>query len=186
MREGYTRTLPFLTLSKKEVCGYTSRMDPIETQKNPGLSVHQILAQGYLIYLAAIVVGFGASYLWPETLSFPFESPFGFVLIVLGTLVIYWAQYATGSTSAKRNIQEAVITKEHFFVGPYKYSRSPTQYGLFLMAFGLALLYGSLYMTITTAIALLVGKFFIIPHEEKNLARRYGQPYLEYKKEVRL
>jgi protein-S-isoprenylcysteine O-methyltransferase Ste14 len=159
-------------------------MDPIETQKNPGLSVHQILAQGYLIYLAAIVIGFGASYLWPENASFLFEAPSGFLLIVLGTAIIYWAQYATGSTSSKRNNNEGAITKQHFFVGPYKYSRSPTQYGLFLMAFGLALLYGSLYMTFTTVVALLIGKFVIIPHEEKHLARRYGAPYLEYKKEV--
>jgi protein-S-isoprenylcysteine O-methyltransferase Ste14 len=53
------------------------------------------------------------------------------------------------------------------------------------MALGLALLYGSLYMVIGTVIALLIGKFVIIRAEEKKLVERYGQPYLDYQKEVK-
>ncbi len=160
-------------------------MTSILTKERHGLNVHQILAHGYLIYLAAIVVGFGASYLWPETVSVPFETSYGFILIVLGTALVYWAQHASGTTAHKRDIPGEHVQRDQFFVGPYKYTRSPTQYGLFLMAFGLALLYGSLYMVITTIIAVLIGKFFIIREEEKNLAEKYGQPYLDYKKRVK-
>lgn len=159
-------------------------MESNESQVKAGLSVHQILAQGYLIYLAAIVVGFGMSYIWPENISIPYEGSWGMLGIVLGTLLVYWAQHASGRTSPLRNGQ--VIEPHHFCVGPYKWTRSPTQYGLFLMSLGLALLYGSLYMVIGTVIALLVGKFVIIRAEEKKLAEKYGQPYLDYQKEVKL
>lgn len=155
-----------------------------DPKENHGLSVHEILAQGYLMYLAAIVVGFGASYLFPEHVSIPFESDWGFLLIVIGTVIIFWAQRATGKTAHKRSKVEEV-QKDHFRVGPYVYTRSPTQYGLFFMSFGLSLLFGSLYMVIGTVIALLVGKFVIIPKEEKHLAEKYGAPYLEYKKHVK-
>ncbi len=151
---------------------------------NSGRAVHQILAQGYLVYLAAIVIGFAISYFWPDSVSIPLEAPLGMLLIVLGTLLIYWAQSASGRTAPLRNAGQD-IEPHHFCVGPYKYSRSPTQYGLFLMALGLALIYGSLYMVITTIAALLIGKFWIIREEEKHLAAKYGQAYLDYQKEVR-
>ncbi len=159
-------------------------MESNQPQISTGLSVHQILAQGYLIYLASIVVGFGVSSLWPEAISIPNGGSWGMLGIVLGTLLVYWAQNASGRTSKNRSNPEAV-GPHHFCVGPYKWTRSPTQYGLFLMALGLALLYGSLYMVIGTVIALLIGKFVIIRAEEKKLVERYGQPYLDYQKEVR-
>lgn len=159
-------------------------MESTQSEGRAGLSVHQILAQGYLIHLAFIVVGFGASYLWPETISIPNGGSWGMLGIVLGTLLVYWAQNATGRTAKNRSNPE-VVGPHHFCVGPYKWTRSPTQYGLFLMALGLALLYGSLYMVIGTIIALLIGKFVIIRAEEKKLVERYGQPYLDYQKEVK-
>ena len=155
------------------------------SEKKHGLSVHQILAQGYLMYLLAIVLGFGASYFWPEAISIPLESELGFFLIVVGTAIIYWAQRISAKTAQHRNMPPEKICRDHFCVGPYVYTRSPTQYGLFVMALGLALLYGSLYMVIGTVIALLIGKFVIIPMEEKHLEARYGQPYIEYKKHVK-
>lgn len=160
-------------------------MNATHAKQSHGLSVHQVLAHGYLVYLAAIVAGFGASYFWPENFSFPLESPFGLVLIFLGTIIVYWAQSASGKTSHHRNVPKEELSADYFFVGPYVYSRSPTQYGLFLMAFGLALLYGSLYMAITTVLALLIGRLFIIPHEESHLQEKYGKAYSDYKKKVR-
>jgi len=160
-------------------------MDIADPQKKHGLSVHQILAQGYLLYLAAIVIGFGASYLFPEHVSIPFESSWGFVLIVAGTGLVFWAQRASGKTSHTRNQPPEKICKDHFCVGPYVFTRSPTQYGLFIMTLGLSLLFGSLYMVIGTVVAFLIGKFVIIPQEEKHLEAKYGQPYLDYKKHVK-
>ena len=159
-------------------------MESTQSNPNAGLSVHQILAQGYLIYLAAIVVGFGASYVWPEITTMPDWGSWGMIGIIFGTLLVYWAQNASKRTAKNRSNPE-VVGPHHFCVGPYKWTRSPTQYGLFLMALGLAVLYGSFYMVIATVVALLVGKFVIIRAEEKKLVERYGQPYLDYQKEVR-
>lgn len=154
-------------------------------EKNHGLSVHVVLAQGYLMYFAAIILGFGASYLWPESIAFPLESPLGMLLIVIGTVVIIWAQRSSGKSLHKKNLPPEKICRDHFCVGPYVYTRSPTQYGLFVMAFGLALVFGSFYMATLTVVALLIGKFVILPLEEKHLEARYGAPYLEYKQHVK-
>ena len=158
---------------------------PSDPYESHGLSVHQVLAQGYLTYLAAIVLGFGASQLFPETVSIPYESALGFLLIIIGTVVIWWAQNASSKTADMRHVPAEKICRDHFCVGPYIYTRMPTQYGLFVMSFGLALVFGSLYMVIGTVLAFLIGKFIIIPMQEKHLEARYGQPYLEYKKHVK-
>lgn len=150
-----------------------------------GLDVHEVLAHGYLVYLLAIVVAFGAGYLWPIKFSIPEFIPLGFLLIIIGTLLIFWAQRTSGNTAHYRNVPSEKVCRDHFCVGPYVFTRSPTQYGLFIMALGLALMYGSLYMVITTVIAIIIGKFIIIPVEEKHLANKYGAPYLEYKKHVK-
>lgn len=161
------------------------QMDTTKRQQNPGLNVHAVLAKGYFVYLVAIVVAFGADYIYPIHFSFPLFVPFGFFLIIAGTLVVYWAQRASGKSSHYRNVPAEKVCRDHFCVGPYVFTRSPTQYGLFIMALGLAVMYGSVYMIITTVIAILIGKFIIIPIEEKHLTQKYGEPYLEYKKQVK-
>ncbi len=165
-------------------------MEPKETgeqkkEQNHGLSVHVVLAQGYILYFAAIVLGFAASYVWPETISFPLEGAVGLLLILLGTGIVLWAQQASKSTSHHRNVAAEKICRDHFCVGPYVYTRSPTQYGLFVMAFGLALVYGSFYMAVLTVLAFLIGKLVIIPREERHLEARYGEAYAEYKNHVK-
>lgn len=160
---------------------------PQEPKKdlNHGLSVHVVLAQGYILYFAAIVLGFAASYIWPESISFPLEGAVGIILILLGTAIIFWAQHAANSTSHHRNVAAEKICRDHFCVGPYVYTRSPTQYGLFVMAFGLSLVYGSFYMAVLTVLAFLIGKLVIIPREERHLEARYGEAYAQYKDHVK-
>lgn len=157
----------------------------IKKEPNHGLSVHMVLAQGYITYFIAIVIGFVASYIFPEHISFPLESTVGFLLILIGTIVVFWAQHTANKSSHHRNLPPEKICRDHFCVGPYVYTRSPTQYGLFIMTFGLSLLFGSLYMAVLTVAAFLIGKLVIIPLEEKHLEARYGAPYLEYKKHVK-
>jgi len=157
-----------------------------QTAPNSGLKVHEILAQGYLLYIGAIIIGFVLDIIHPLRFSFPFMQPAGIALIILGTVLIFWAQRASGRSAKNRSVPSPdMICKDHFCVGPYVFTRSPTQYGLALLVFGLSLLYSMTFMLATGLIALLLGKFVIIRKEEKHLAQKYGAPYLEYKKQVK-
>lgn len=150
-----------------------------------GRLVHEFLAHSYFIYLAAVVVGFGLDLIWPLEFDAPWLSPLGFTLIVLGTVFAVWAQASGEKSGHIRNTEAENLAHHHFSFGPYKFTRTPTQYGLFLMTLGLAFLFGSFFMVAATIIAFLMGKFFYIRKQEYHLAKKYGAPYLEYKKKVR-
>ncbi len=156
-----------------------------DIQQTSGRLVHEFLAHSYFIYLAGVVVGFGADLIWPVTFSFPLLEPLGFLCIIIGTLLAVWAQTSSEKSGHIRNAAADNLAHDHFRYGPYKYTRTPTQYGLFLMTLGLALLFGAFFMVCTTIIAFIMGKFFYIKKEERHLAKKYGEPYLEYKKKVR-
>ena len=166
----------------------TSKLNQNPTAKhepNSGLIVHQVLAVSYAVYLVAIFLGFVIELFWDVKFSSPAFVPIGFVCIILGTTLSFWAQYVTGKTSHSRNNQKDILTHLNFLVGPYSFTRSPTQYGLLFMALGLAFLYSSMVMVAMTVIAFVLGKFVFIPMEEHHLAKKYGQSYEEYKKKVR-
>ena len=156
---------------------YTSRMDEQlkKIEQASGRLVHEFLAHSYFIYLAAVVIGFGLDMIWPVNFAYPWTQPVGFFLIILGTILSVWAQAASEKGGHARNGGD--LGHHHFKFGPYSYTRTPTQYGLFLMTLGLALLFGSVFMVVTTIIAFLFGKLFFIKKQEEHLEKKYGEPY---------
>ena len=152
---------------------------------NSGLMVHQILAMSYMVYFIAVFLGYIVSLVWDQKFSSNTFDAIGLVCIMIGTALSFWAQYVSGQGSKNRNTQKDTLTHTDFLVGPYNYTRSPTQYGLLFMVLGLALLYGSMVMVATTVIAFVLGKFIFIPLEEKHLIKKYGQSYEEYKQKVK-
>ena len=156
-----------------------------KSESNSGLMVHQVLAVSYAVYLVSILIGFVLDVVWPVRFLSSYVAPAGFVLILLGSLLAFWAQYVSGAGSHFRNTQKDSLSHNNFLVGPYNWTRSPTQYALVLLTLGLAMIYNSVIMVVMTAIAFVLGKFVFIPLEEKHLAQKYGQSYEEYKKKVR-
>ncbi|KKP64099.1 MAG: hypothetical protein UR62_C0020G0001, partial [Candidatus Nomurabacteria bacterium GW2011_GWF2_35_12] len=68
----------------------------------------------------------------------------------------------------------------------YCYTRSPTHFGLFLLMLGFGIITNALFIIIFSVISFIITKFVFIRKEEKILAEKYGIPYLEYKKSVKL
>ena len=68
--------------------------------------------------------------------------------------------------------------------GLYGLSRNPMY--LLELAFwlGWALFYGSLTVLLTALLWFVAFNFFIIPYEERDLERRFGEAYLQYKQAV--
>jgi protein-S-isoprenylcysteine O-methyltransferase Ste14 len=103
-------------------------------------------------------------------------------MLIVSSLIIYWAQF-TSSNYKKRIGKES--SRSHFEHGPYKYLRSPTHFGLFIMTLGFSLIINSLFSVLFTFIAYLISKFFFLKKEEEILEGKYGEAYTEYKKKVK-
>lgn len=145
--------------------------------------VHFILVHSYLIFLFSIILGvFFDTFLKEKMYSSHIFSNIGILMLILGTILIYWAQ----KTSS--NYQERKITDEKksiFEFGPYQYSRSPTHFGLFIMALGFSLIINSLFSIIFTILAYIITKLFFLRKEEKILEKKYGEIYTDYKKKIK-
>lgn len=161
--------------------------EPTNVASTPdsGLTVHQILANSYLLYLLAVIFGFVIDVLFPVQIPVKAFSPLGLILIILGTVVIVWAQRSSGKSSAIRRSAKEDLGVHHFSTGPYYVTRIPTQYGLFFMTFGLGMIFYSLFMMIAVLVAFIIARYVFIPKEEAYLVKKYGQAYLDYKKTVR-
>ena len=154
-----------------------------QMQPEHGRLVHQVIANSYLLYLGAVVLGLAIDIKRPFPISFPMIEEAGMILIIIGTVVIYWAQHSARKGAKLRNSEK--VCRDHFCMGPYVFTRIPTQYGLSFLALGLGFLWGSFSMVVLTILAFLIGRFVFVPKQEKHLEVKYGEAYLEYKKHVK-
>jgi len=157
--------------------------DTIENQpkkESKRSSVHHVLAHSYLVYFVAFLLGLVLDFAFPiRVLKSEASSIFGFVLLFFGTLLIFWAQ----KTSSRLNTEN--ISKESFNNGPYKYTRSPTHYGLYFSILGFGILVNAFFIIILATISFIITKFHFIKKQEELLAKKYGEHYLEYQKSVK-
>jgi protein-S-isoprenylcysteine O-methyltransferase Ste14 len=143
--------------------------------------VHFILSHSYVIFLIAVVLGALVHVFSPIRIFSGMGYPYlGFGMIIIGSLLIYWAQSTSSNT--QKEMQKG--KERDFMAGPYAYSRNPTHIGLTIMTLGLACILNSLSMVVFIIIASIVAKFIFLRQEEAVLETRYGQPYRDYKKKV--
>jgi protein-S-isoprenylcysteine O-methyltransferase Ste14 len=105
----------------------------------------------------------------------------GPVLIVGGVALVVWSvhvQYVIG----KGTPAPKVATRELVTQGPYAYSRNPMTLGALLLYLGIGVWMGSSGVVILTVIAFSGLLTFIYVHETRELAERFGDTYLEYRK----
>ncbi len=154
-----------------------ARIEETSPHKN---RVHKVLAHSYLFYFFAFLFAFLLDFAFPLKIFGKAYPVLGTALIFAGTLLIAWAQV----TSHK--LKKDGITKEAFFQGPYRYTRGPTNFGIFAALLGFGIMINSAFIFVVSIISFLITRFTFIRKEEKILAEKYGEPYLEYKKSVKL
>lgn len=159
-------------------------MEPTNT-RHPGIVVHEVLAHSYVAYLGAAIFGFVLEVIFPVHLPHGYLLGLGMGAVVLGTALVFWAQSATRERPSVDHVEPHGVKTEDFLTGPYRYTRTPTQLGLFFMVLGLSMLYYSVFMIAATVLAFVISHIFLIPKEEAHLEQKYGQPYADYKKQVR-
>jgi protein-S-isoprenylcysteine O-methyltransferase Ste14 len=124
-------------------------------------------------------------YLFPVfvVVSYPYVY-LGVILILFGLyLNIIWVTkiFRKNKTTVRpEEIPTTLVTS-----GFFRYSRNPTYLGMALTLFGVSVLIGSLITFIFPLLFIVLTGLFTIPIEEKNLEKKFGKKYLNYKKEVR-
>lgn len=105
------------------------------------------------------------------------------VIMVIGCFITFWpviAFFLARGTPVPFNPPPKLITN-----GLYAYVRNPMLLGLFIFMFGLGAVLGSLSLIfIFTPLFIVLNVLYIKAIEEKELEKRFGKEYLEYKKRV--
>ncbi|HBB54045.1 TPA: hypothetical protein DEQ22_01795 [Candidatus Nomurabacteria bacterium] len=143
-------------------------------------NVHKVLAHSYSMYFVLFLVGVTLDLIFKIKIFISsFMAPMGAFLLIFGSILILWAQLTS------RNLKKENISKETFCHGPYCFTRTPTNSGLFSLMFGFGIITNSFFVVLSALLSFIIGKFVFLNKEEKILVEKYGTPYLEYKKTVR-
>ena len=142
--------------------------------------VHKVLAHSYSVYFFFLLVGICLDLIFNfRIFTSPLTPTIGFLSLVFGTFLIVWAQ------KTSRNLNTENLSKETFCGGPYRYTRTPTNFGLFFLVLGLGIIIHSPFIILLDLVSFCLAKFIFLEKEEKFLADKYGTPYLEYKQMVK-
>jgi protein-S-isoprenylcysteine O-methyltransferase Ste14 len=143
--------------------------------------VHHVLAHSYTVYFILFLIGLSLDLIFGyKIFTDSVMAPVGIALIIFSSLLIIWAQ------KSSRKLEKESLTKESFSKGPYRHARHPTYWGLFLLLFGFGIMVNATFIILSTMISIIVSKTMFMDKEEKILAEKYGEPYLEYKKSVKI
>ncbi|MFA6355051.1 MAG: methyltransferase [Candidatus Paceibacterota bacterium] len=145
--------------------------------------VHVLLSYSYVIFFLAVVFGVIFDIIFPiRILNGIIYEYIGIGFIIIGSILIYWAQ-ATSRATSKTIPTERDIN--FFLQGPYKYTRNPTNLGLTLTVFGLGLLINSFFTVVFMLITYIISKVIFIKKQDTILGERYGNVFQDYRKKVR-
>ena len=113
-------------------------------------------------------------------------SPYAYIgifFIIFGIILNLW----TDSLFKKKQTTVKPHEMPNFFIdyGPFKISRHPMYLGMFSILFGSAIFLGSVFPFIFSILFIIIIERMFIPMEEKNLEKKFGNKYVDYKKRVR-
>jgi protein-S-isoprenylcysteine O-methyltransferase Ste14 len=97
-----------------------------------------------------------------------------------GLALVSWAVYIQ-YTLGKGTPVPAVATKKLVTQGPYAYSRNPMTLGALILYLGIGFWLGSGVVITLCVVVFIILLRFIYIHETRELAQRFGEPYLEYR-----
>ena len=144
-------------------------------------SVHRVLVHSYFTTLIFFLIGAGLDiFLGLKIPDTAIIAPAGLGFLTAGTALIVWAQYAS------HHFVKDNLSHENFRRGPYRYTRNPTYWGLFLVLLGFGLAWNAVFVIVFTIISLFVTKTIFLKQEEAILEEKYGDAYMEYKKSVHI
>jgi protein-S-isoprenylcysteine O-methyltransferase Ste14 len=144
---------------------------------------------GAIIFFGIVVLFVFASFWVDKWLAFPhcgsssWSLGLSVFMLVIGWLIMFWpviAFFSTRGTPVPFNPPPKLIT-----TGLYAYIRNPMLLGMFIFMLGLGVLFGSLSLIfIFTPLFIVLNVLYLKAIEEKEMEKKFGRDYLEYKKKV--
>jgi protein-S-isoprenylcysteine O-methyltransferase Ste14 len=155
-------------------------MESIPSELSQKTKIHNVLAHSYSTYFFLFLIGLFLDLFFPIRVFGSEWNYLGATLIIFASLLIFWAQHTS------RHYKKGEVEKEIFYDGPYRFSRGPTHWGLFLLILGFGILVNGFFISLLSVVSMILGKTVFLPKEEALLEEKYGTPYLAYKKSVKL
>ena len=144
----------------------------------------QLIINPFVIY-----IGFGLSAALLQTfVALPFIPTLVAQItgaIIIATNLVFGLPALRGMLQAKTSPNPNRPTTTLLLSGPYHFSRNPMYVGLTLLYVGLMTLLELPWGILFTPIVIWLITEWVIRPEEKYLAHKFGNTYLEYKKIVR-
>ena len=143
-----------------------------------------VLAPPPLIYLGALGVGFGLdATIGTGSLPSAVAVPVGAASIMTGAGLL--GSFLRAFQRAKTPVDpytpsEAIVTD-----GPYRLTRNPCYLGMALTYAGIAIVANAPWALVPLPVAIAVIDRGVIAREERYLERKFGTPYVDYKRRVR-
>lgn len=147
--------------------------------------IHYILAQSYSFFFLFFLFGLILDLFFPikNFFQIALAPHLGLLFLIFASYLIFWAQKSSKDFAKIK--RQGNITKESFCHGPYRYTRNPTHWGIFLLIIGFGLVANAFFVIFFTVVSFVVTKLIFLTKEEIILSNRYGEAYQEYKKTVR-
>ena len=143
-----------------------------------------VIAPPPLIYLGALGLGFGLDAVFgtgslPPTVAVPVGA--ASIIAGAGLLGSFLGAFRRARTPVDPYTpSQAVVTD-----GPYRLTRNPAYLGMALAYAGIALVANSPWALVPLPVAIAVIDRGVIAREERYLERKFGTPYVDYKRSVR-
>lgn len=121
------------------------------------------------------IMGFGSFYFGYGNIIF------GVIAIITGGFLAFWTMIAQINLASGTPFP-MLPTQKLLIVGPFKYCRNPMTLGTIILYSGVAIWVGSYTALLVVVLFSLKLIVYLKLLEEKELEMRFGQEYLEYKK----
>ena len=135
-----------------------------------------------------ILIGVGLQRLWPLDFGFSLPAPerywAGGVLVV-GSLLGLGLWSVMLFRRSGQSVSPWKGTPEILERGPFRITRNPMYLQMVLACLGFSVILSNLWILALTPVCALILQTSSILPEEAYLERKFGQPYLDYKRRVR-
>jgi protein-S-isoprenylcysteine O-methyltransferase Ste14 len=139
-----------------------------------------------VVFLICIGLMWGINHFIPnQTLLFEYRKIIVFVLMSLGGVIgiLGLLEFARKSTTV--NPHKPQNTKNFVRSGVYRFTRNPMYLGLLIVLLSPVFYWGNLLTVISLPVFIWYMNEFQIKPEEEIMEQKFGDDFLEYKKEVR-
>lgn len=151
---------------------------PRRAEGSPALLLRA--AMGLMLFGSFLAYVFAPDWLAWSTLALPTWLRWAAAALAVSCLPLLWWVFE----SIGGNVSETVLTKStHQLVthGPYKWIRHPLYAFAFLEFLSLAFLASNWFLILLVGIGVAAFRFVVIPKEEANLVRTFGDEYEAYR-----